>query len=260
MENGRLVVNCQPLGSMIRMAYLRFADGKPPARNAGGFDLEPVSMRQMEQAITGAPAWLEHDTYTIEAKSETPQPMPMMRGPMLQALLEDRFRLKLHRESRDVQVYALTVGKGGAKVTPPEAGKCITVDEVMKRVDAGADPGAMPWICGAMGRNNQGEVSGYRVTMADLARDLSRMLDHDVVDRTGIAEPFDLHMQLAPADALAGLSVRGAPAYAADPNAPSDPPGASVFPAVARLGLKLELSKAPAGFLVIDHVERPTGN
>jgi uncharacterized protein (TIGR03435 family) len=260
-QAGRLTLNCQTLGSLIRTAYLQFATGQPIPVNASGLPSPPYTPRQMKQALAGAPAWVETETFTIEAKPEMPQTNPMLRGPMLQALLEDRFQLKLHRETRDVPVYALTIAKGGPKLTPPSDGKCISMQEMEARIEAGNEPKEMVWICGAIARNREGVLNGYRVTAAELCRELSRILDRDVDDRTGLTAPFDLHMELSPADALAGLMLNGGPMYTPDPNAPApDPPGTSVFPAVQKLGLKLEPAKAPGVFLVIDRVERPTGN
>jgi uncharacterized protein (TIGR03435 family) len=129
-------------------------------------------------------------------------------------------------------------------------------------MEAGGSPASMPmmYLCGGIARNRDVRVQGYRVTTADLCRELSRILDRDVVDQTGLREPFDLRMELSPADALAGLMLNGAPMYTPDPNGPADPPGASVFAAVLKLGLKLEPAKGSAEFLVIDRIERPSEN
>jgi uncharacterized protein (TIGR03435 family) len=237
-EEGRLEVNCQTLGSLIRMAYLQYATGEA--------DSPLPSLRQMKQPLPGAPAWVESDRYTIEAKAEKPETLAVMRGPLLQALLEDRFGLRLHRDIREVPVYALTVAKGGPKLAPAESGRC-------------GGPAQRP--CGAIVPNRDGTLTGYGIAMAALCRELSRVLDKDVVDRTGIAEPFDLHMELAPQDGLAGIMLNGEPWYKPDPSAPAtDPQGNSVFPAVLKLGLKLEPSKAQAQFLIVDRVERPGAN
>jgi uncharacterized protein (TIGR03435 family) len=74
--------------------------------------------------IEGGPAWINSDRYEINAKAEGDASPEMMMGPMMQGLLEDRFKLKVHRESREVQVYALTVAKGGLKLKPFQEGSC----------------------------------------------------------------------------------------------------------------------------------------
>src|SRR5579862_81475 len=98
------MVNCQRLSGIIFTAYLIFADGHRKV-------VPPLP-------IEGAPAWLDTDRYIIEAKTESDATSEMMQGPMLQALLEDRFHLKVHRASKQVPVYELTVVKGGPKLKP----------------------------------------------------------------------------------------------------------------------------------------------
>ncbi len=78
--------------------------------------------------IEGGPAWLSSDKYTIEAEADGDQTVPMMYGPMTQVLLEERFQLKIHRETREGPVYELTVAKGGARVQPVRQGPCIASD------------------------------------------------------------------------------------------------------------------------------------
>jgi uncharacterized protein (TIGR03435 family) len=91
----------------MQWAYVRYANGKPSPR-----DVAPVP----DQPIEGDPSWVRSETFTIDAKPESPQTMEMMRGPMLQALLEDGFNLKIHRGTRQVPIYALVVAKGGPKL------------------------------------------------------------------------------------------------------------------------------------------------
>lgn len=99
---GRLNLNCQTLMGLIRMAYVSFANGH----------LNPAA----SVPISGGAAWINSDRYSINARVEGTQSQGTMRGPMMQALLEDRFNLKIHREAREILVYALTVAKGGPKL------------------------------------------------------------------------------------------------------------------------------------------------
>ncbi len=97
--------------------YIQFANGQaPPAR--------PLT----RQPLQGGPDWIDSERYTIDAKPESPQTRAMMNGPMLQALLEDRFKLKIHRESKEVPVYALVVAKGGATLSATKPGGCTPHD------------------------------------------------------------------------------------------------------------------------------------
>jgi len=91
-------------------AYLRFADG------TRGSPAATVLIK-----IEGGPAWLNSDQYTIEAESDGAFTNQMKAGPMMQTLLEDRFQLRVHRETRESQVYALTEAKGGSKISTAKA-------------------------------------------------------------------------------------------------------------------------------------------
>ena len=98
----RLSLNCLQLDFLIREAYLEYET----VRRAGGLNIFAIP-------ITGEPGWLQSERFNIEAKTDSPVSQRMMLGPMLRALLEDRFKLKIHRETREVPTYELTVAKGG---------------------------------------------------------------------------------------------------------------------------------------------------
>jgi uncharacterized protein (TIGR03435 family) len=263
-STGMLTVRCQTLETLIRTAYLQFPDGAPRARDPrNGRLLETISRRALMQPIKGGPGWLGSDRYLIEAKAEGEARMEMMRGPMMQRLLEERLGLKIHREAKDVDVFNLVVAKGGPKL---EAAKeqCIDEQEVLAN---GLPPmpapnsGQMPrLICGMFLHSATNEDISHHETMTGLATELSRMLDRDVIDKTGIAGVFDIRMQLTAGDLFHGLSL-GPNGPPVDTTAdPSEPAGASVFAALQKMGLKLEAAKASSDVLVIDRVERPSEN
>jgi uncharacterized protein (TIGR03435 family) len=255
VSSGRLTVNCQTLANLIRIAYLQYASGAPsPVDPVSKMEFSPISGRFMQQALQHAPAWIESDRYTIEAKAGGAAAPEMMRGPMMQALLADRFKLKFHRETREVPVYALTVAKGGHRLQAAKDGMCIPFDS------AHPSTPSQPFVqtCGPFFYRIEGSADAYHMSMSSLCRELSRLLDRDVVDKTGVTGLFDIHMDLSPADLSPG--PRDAPPNPNSPVAASDPPGSLVFAAVQKLGLKLEPAKNPSEFFVIDHVERPSGN
>jgi len=241
---GRLSIKCQTVDALVRQAYL--ANGRDPLF---------ISSRLYNQPIKGSPAWISSDHYTIDAKAEIPESRETMLGPMMQALLEDRFRLKIHRETREVPVYELTVAKGGSKLQAAKEQGCAAFD-----VDK-PDPPPGKHLCGVLIRSSTpGSVPAawYGATITDLCRGLSRLLDREVIDRTGVAGVFDVRLELSAAD-LFPLARR----VQDDPEGPasaSDPTGSSIFTAVQKLGLKLESGKGSGDFLVIDHVERPSEN
>jgi len=273
-DPSRLQEECQSLFNLIRDAYFAYPDGKPrrvAALGRNGTDnpeqtactgcgdgIPPFSDRQFRQPITGSPAWLTSDRYTIDAKAEAPESMAMMRGPMMQALLEDRFKLRIHREKRDVQVYELTQVKGGPKLRTAREGNCTSEDREPPFLPSPDHP--LPTSarqCGVPFPSPNGlDFNG--TTIANLCRLLSGWADRDVVDKTGIDGMFDFHFDID----LTGPADDSTLTPAAPGPRPTDNPArfASIINSLAKLGLKLTPAKGQSEFLVIDHMERPTGN
>lgn len=225
---------CLSVRALIERAYLNWAGGR-------------LHVWPPKIAIEGAPSWTDSSRYRIEAKPETPQRRGIMNGPMLQALLEDRFKLSLHREVKEVPVYALTVAKSGPKLQPSREGSCIAVE--FDNLPPPTAPGQPePVFCGMSEVTEKG-YKLFRTTIADFATEFSARLDRPVVDKTGIAGTFDIHLNVSPADLYPNDST-------SDPYAVFD----AVRVAVQKLGLKLDRAKGPGEFLIIDHVERPSEN
>ncbi len=251
----RLNLACQPLMNLIRMAYLNFAGGHLNRR-----DTTPVD---------GGPAWVTSERYQITAKSEGTPGQEVMRGPMLQALLEDRFRLKIRRESREVPAYALTIGRGGQKLTTFQEGSCVEVD--FGRLPGAGPDGKMPALCNfrALRRGLNEAQSTWEVKGASLdefAKSLGDDMDRIVINKTGIAGKFDFRIEFTPDDqsmpsVVNAFRQRDAQSLDRTPIAPDPAGGLSIFTAIQQqLGLKLDPSKGPRDFLVIDRVEKPTEN
>jgi uncharacterized protein (TIGR03435 family) len=256
---GRLSVECRTVASLIRDAYLSYTSGEAWPQPVGSLTpAAPVSDRLRGQEIKGSPAWVNADRYTIEAKAEGAQSIEMMRGPMMQGLLEDRFRLKMHREVREIPVYELTVDKGGPKLKATQDGGCI----VIRRGQAPPEPTSgepFPRICGGfLGDDLKGS------TMANLCRQFSVMMDRDVIDKTGIPGVFDIHLESFFENARPSGPAGGAPGLSNPPGPQIPPDPTDVFAAariaLKKLGLKLEPAKGSGEFLVIDHVEKPSEN
>ena len=194
------------------------------------YDLRPFQ-------ILGAPDWINSAGYDVEAKAEGDARPDQMRL-MMQKLLEDRFKMKAHRETREMPVYELGAAKSGLKLPEPKEGTCTS------------EP------CGRaivrIGRFGDVQIRGEKIGMGELTRILTNLLGRTVIDKTGFTGVFDLQLAFALDDALAGLPQPPGP-----PRETSQP---SVFVAVAELGLKLESAKGPVEVLVIDHVEKPSPN
>ncbi len=171
-----------------------------------------------------------------------------MNGPLLQALLEDRFKLKVHRDIRKVPVYALTVAEGGLKLEPYQ-GSCTPRD--FDKPPSKAD-------CGT-GRSWGDELDMKAATLADLCVPLSVFLDRHVVDETGITGRFNITLKLPPEDHELLTGPRSLPA-SSDPTAPAPPsfPFNDVKMSMKSLGLNLEPTDRTSEFIVIDHIEKPS--
>jgi uncharacterized protein (TIGR03435 family) len=204
-------------------------------RNA--FNLQPYQ-------IVGGPGWIDADRFDIvakaadadvDAKGQVAPPGMMLR---LQSLLEERFSLKTHRETRELPAYALV------RVSPESLGPRLKVHTG----DCARPPGTAPSAaapavkCGTnVNASPTGaKVTGAGITMETFARNLSGAAGRYVVDKTGLAGPHDLELEFTPDQS-------------------ADTTGPSLFTAMQeQLGLKLDSERAPIEVLVIDRVERPT--
>jgi uncharacterized protein (TIGR03435 family) len=270
---GSVVGECQTAENLIRWAYLGYPDGKPwPIDKASGLPMPPIPNRVFRQEIKG-PGWVSSDRYTIEAKAENAASMEMMRGPMMQVLLEDRFGLKIRIENQEIPVYVLTLGDSEPRLQRTKEGSCISLVEFDQRYGMEPrQPGqAVPRVCGPfrptiLDRNPNIDravaeraigVEAYGQTIGGLCRQFSVGADRDVIDRTGLTGMYDIHLELASQD-LFPSGPR--PEDSGDPPPTPEEKAAHIGAAVRKLGLKLEPGKAPAPLLVVERVQRPSEN
>jgi uncharacterized protein (TIGR03435 family) len=216
--------------------------------------------------IVGGPDWLGSDRFDIVAKAEQDfGPPPSEGGPpkellaMLRTLLEDRFKVKVHIETRELPIYALVMARSDRRLGPQlrsSAGDCVRPGSVPAR-DNAAPPRApdATRFCGNIRNNLTGVVSGTGVTMEQWATTLATfpIVSRVVRDRTGLSGEFDLHLEFVPVF-LQNPNPDGAPV----PN-PQANSGANLFTALQeQLGLKLDSQKGPVDVLVIDRAEKPS--
>jgi uncharacterized protein (TIGR03435 family) len=214
--------------------------------------------------VQGGPGWLDTERYDVLAKSEgsaAGQPT----APMVQTLLEERFKVKVHKETKSSAVYILTAANGGPKLQPAKAGSCIEMD--LNNLLPPVPPKSgekMPNYCGMGRARSSGSLmvaDWYGVSMAELAgRLLSSAAGLPVVDQTGLTQRFDVHIEFVPDHITGPVTLNGVvtdlPAAAADPTA-----GPSIFSALEKqLGLKLTPGEAPLHVIIVDHAEKPTAN
>jgi uncharacterized protein (TIGR03435 family) len=240
--------NCVTIRSLISDAYIRFADGE------GGRS----PMMTILTKVEGGPAWINSDQYTIEAEADAPVTLPVMAGPMTQTLLEERFQLKVHRETREGPAYELTLAKGGAAKTLAAKGTpCVAADfaDLPFPFRAGDDRPCNMIFNARKGPNMVMTARG--LSMEQLTQSLTGATGRLVMDKTGITGNVDLNLVYAPeVDAAPARVVASADAA---PVA-EDPVGPSIFTALERVGLKLEPAKGSREYLVIDSVSRPSEN
>jgi len=236
MPDGAMVLKFSPVGVGGQKTDRVHFIGQAGLLIASAYRVQIGTERRM---IVGGPGWVqsESDRYEVQAKIDDQQFAAMKAmspaqqkeqvALMEQALLADRFKLTVHFETREMPVWALVVAKGGAKLTPAKEG------EVSRLFTA------------EQGRGN--EMTGQAVTLEQLVHSPLMMIDgQQVVDQTGLAGAYDFTLDFSPpAIAEAGLST----------DAPQ------LFRAIQeQLGLRLVASKAQVEVIVIDHIERPSGN
>jgi uncharacterized protein (TIGR03435 family) len=248
---GRCLAKYEPLKLVIAMAY----------------DVPPSSLYPYEGKIVSGPDWIESEVYHIEAKAEAPSTQAQLKL-MMQELLADRFKLKLHRENREMPVYALVVAKNGHKLkAAPRDRDCAGQSRRDHRYELGASDisgqchGFVP---------EDGALRGQSVDMSDFAEMLSIWAGRVVIDKTGLDGLFDIKMPrmistealnvIASREINAGARGGGVPGGAAiEPRLLPDNV-MTVFTALEQIGLRLESTKGPVEVLVIDNIERPTEN
>ncbi len=234
--------------------------GRFTATNARLKTLVVIAYKVQDYDISGGPSWANTDGYDVTAKAtDSSAGMDQIR-PMLQTLLEDRFRLKVHREPKQVPVYELLPGKNGPKLPEAKEGGCVAFQP--DKPPPPPAPGQFPSTpCGGffMGPNH---LEGGKIGMEQLTSALSNILGRPVIDKTGFKGTFDVKLDFSPEGTRMGGRgglgrLPGAPADAG--NADDAPP--SIFTAIQdQFGLKLESQKAPGEILVIDHAEKASEN
>ena len=183
--------------------------------------------------VTGGPDWMDSEVWDIQAKADRPGFTREQMTEMLGNLLEDEFKLKLRKDAKEGSVYALTIDKSGLKM----------------KVNESPEDYEIP-IQGGPG----GVTIGKRVAMDRLCFTLGSFLQNNerpVIDKTGLTGFYDFTLSFLPE--LSPESERKLP-----PEMLSRP---SLFEAVrSQLGLKLEATKGPVEYYVVEHIEKPSGN
>jgi uncharacterized protein (TIGR03435 family) len=220
---------------------------------------------QVKDLQVSGPDWLGNLKFDINAKIPDGALRSQLPG-MLQVLLEDRFKLTLHRDKRDFPIYALTLAKGGPKFKESAPDSEADSDKsgadksnINVSVTGGGRGGAVVNLGrGSYISNSGGKVEAHKVTIAALLDSaVTRFFDRPVVDMTGLTGTYDITLTYGVEDLRLMLRNVGVdqqiPDYAL-------PPG-SIVESMRSVGLVIEARKAPLDILVIDHVEKtPVAN
>ena len=206
-----------------------------------------------DEQISGLPGWAENDHWDIEAKldAETVAAQKKMskeesaeqRRQMMQMMLADRFKLKVHHDQKELTVYNLVVAKGGTKLKENEA-EPVAAEGLPTRTGK-AGSGIM--------RLEMGKLTATGVPISNLASFLAQTVHKQVMDKTGLTGKYDITLQWTPDDMPAGAAAHAATGI--DNNAPS------IYTALQeQLGLKLDSVKGPVDTIVVDHIEVASEN
>jgi uncharacterized protein (TIGR03435 family) len=271
---GNISVNGMPVRILIRQAFGQLQDFQ----------------------LVGGPGWITSDRFDIEAKPEGGGPMtPQVLQSVLRQILEDRFALKAHRETRELPIYALVLARSDGRLGPnikPSSEECSTMMVARGRGPArdgragpppdgrggpppdgrGGPPpdgrgragGPIPLpdfdaapACGQR-FGGFGRIRAGGVTMEQFAATISGTAQRVVVDKTGLTGYYDMALTYTPSgDQL----PQGPPPPGAPPLPPIDPDGPTFFTAIQeQLGLRLDNQRGPVDVVVIDSIAQPTEN
>jgi Protein of unknown function (DUF3738). len=206
--------------------------------------------------ISGGPAWVSSVHYHLSAKSENRTQWSEV-ALMIQSLLADRFQLAIHRETRELPIYALVLAKKDRKLGPgltkSKEGGCRERD--LSKPATAPEPGKPPSMwCGQMMMSFR-HVRAAAVPLERLTQALSQVLGRTVTDKTGLTGNFEINLQWTPDE---NQAMQLPPSV---PQLPTDFAPVSIFAALQeQLGLKLESQKGPVEILVIERAVKPSEN
>lgn len=261
VDGARVDMGFQSLADLIRLAY-----------NVKAYQVQ-------------GPEWMAQQRFEIQAK--IPEGVPEEKVPeMLQALLADRFKLAIHREKKDLPVYALIVGKNGPKLTPASADPDAPLPDSPNTMSFPVGNDQMKIAQdGKGGTVMQGKQTGTirtsvsasgihlemsKATIPALVDMFAPMVDRPVLDMTDLKGSYQVGLDLPMEELMVmaqrqmaslGLPTPGPPPGANPGEAASTPESSGILVAIEKLGLKLDARKAPLDLIVVDHLEKtPTEN
>ena len=209
---------------------------------------------QLPSNVLNMPDWARTLRVDIVAKAASPAPVAILQR-MLQPLLAEYFKLTVHREMREMDVFALvmtTPGRPGPKLTKIDH----ACDDAVGTTMAFARPADGPdqrQVCGVFPNTRAGQIIADGITLAGLATELAPSQRRPVIDRTGLSGRFDVDLTWTP-EVFTTAALAQRPGSTAPPGVDSaGPPLPTALQ--DQLGLRLESTRAPVEVLVIDRAE-----
>jgi uncharacterized protein (TIGR03435 family) len=266
------VASIKPSGPAVVGSYTSLKGG-PGSADPSQISYSRVALKQMillaysikDYQLFG-PDWLETERYDVKA-TIPPNTSKDQFVEMLQSMLEERFGLVVHRESRQVSIYQLIVAKNGPKLTRCELPSHAPAPAPPPAADdfPALPPGDGPAMRGSL-RNGRNRVIARMMTMQSLAGFLENQVGRPVVDKTGLSGGYDIRLDFSTAglggqiylifaQAAAEKRVQGLPPE-------QDDGGPTLFAALEQqFGLKMQPAKAAFSVVVVDRINRvTTGN
>jgi uncharacterized protein (TIGR03435 family) len=244
--------------------------------------------------VVGGPPWIESERYDVQATADCSGGAISRQQvqPMVRSMLEDRFQLKAHIETRDLPVYNLVVGRDGAKVKRSEDQTPVTPTQVqppqlcapLPPAPTNTPPPLIPpgqrgspfdpnspvprGFMGASFSQSMFMLRGSAVPLSNMIGMMQQQVGRPVIDKTELKGLYDFVIRFSPEglnSSFSQLQAQPPPplpggAPAGPGAAPAGEPLPSIFTALQEIGLRLESTKAPLEVLVIDSVQRPTEN
>jgi len=266
IEPARFTINKVTVYTLVTWAY-----GMGRCLNVSLFEL-----------LDGGPAWVKSEGFAIQAlmpagsPSYTADQLRNGQAPklalMIQNMLADRFKLAVHKETREVPIYALTVAKSGPKLHKVEEGSCLPrpVIDGSQPLPKPPGPDEKPWCgMGGIGVNPSLKATAdvRSMSLDEFSLLLGPILDRPVINKTGITGMVAFHLEFGADQSASKLLTMLPPPPPGGGGGPvgappaSEPSGPSIFSAIQeQVGLRLEPTKGPAEVVIIDRVERPSEN
>jgi uncharacterized protein (TIGR03435 family) len=265
--------------TMVGVQSCRFVATNAPLRMLVQYAYRPVGGQLPSNQIIGGPDWANSDRFDVQAKLEedTRSISPADMQLLVQSLLEDRFQLKAHRETRELPVYDLVVAKDGPKMklsedqTPLQQTGLARVPCVAaplppppppsaagQRGGPGMPPRGAPSMIAMPGPDSiRLALTTNAMPVSSLIPLLQQYAGRPIIDKTNLDGLYDARLEFG---METGNSLAAGPQGVAPPLA-ADPGGAPFFTAIQeQLGLKLEPSKGPVDVVIIESVQKPSEN